>query len=45
MTIADAEDLGGTMMKNLADLFDEDYVAKDLPQQPSPAQQRAARYH
>ena len=25
VTITDAEELGGTMMQNLADLFDEDY--------------------
>ena len=26
VTITDAEELGGTMMKNLAELFDEDLV-------------------
>ena len=45
VTIADAEELGGTMMKNLADLFDEDYAAKE-PRQAAPAgPHRAARYH
>lgn len=46
VTIADAEELGGTMMKNLADLFDEDYTGGEAPQNAGPAaQQRAARYH
>jgi cobaltochelatase CobT len=31
VTIADAEELGGTMMKNLADLFDEDAALGDDP--------------
>jgi len=40
VTIADAEELGGTMMKNLADLFDED--AKNVPAARPSA---AARHH
>ncbi len=45
VTIADAEELGGTMMKNLADLFDEEFVAKEPAQSPVPPQYRSARYH
>jgi len=40
VTIADAEELGGTMMKNLADLFDEDAGERD-PRAP----RRGARIH
>jgi cobaltochelatase CobT len=40
VTIADAEELGGTMMKNLADLFDEDAGERD-PR----AGRRGARIH
>jgi len=36
VTISDAEELGGTMMQNLTDLFDEDYLA------PGPRMRRAA---
>ena len=45
VTIADAEELGGTMMKNLADLFDEEYVAKEPAQGPIPQQHPSTRYH
>jgi cobaltochelatase CobT len=40
VTIADAEELGGTMMKNLADLFDEDAGERE-PR----ALRRNARFH
>ena len=45
VTIADAEELGGTMMKNLTDLFDEDAVEKERRQTSRPAHPGAARYH
>lgn len=45
VTIADAEELGGTMMKNLTDLFDEDAVEKERRQTPQSSQPGAARYH
>ncbi len=40
VTIADAEELGGTMMKNLADLFDEDAGGRETR-----APRRGARFH
>lgn len=48
VTIADAEELGGTMMKNLADLFDEDALEKERRREtkaPRAPHTAAARYH
>ena len=39
VTIIDAEQLGGTMMDKLSELFDEDFVPRDA----APTRQRAAR--
>ncbi|MBT3360881.1 MAG: cobaltochelatase subunit CobT [Rhodospirillales bacterium] len=45
VTIADAEELGGTMMKNLAQLFDEDMTKADLRQEAAAPFAGHGRYH
>ncbi len=43
VTLIDAEELGGTMMQNLADLFDEGHRARAAARPPSPTGRRAGR--
>ena len=45
VTIADAEELGGTVMKNLAQLFDEDMVKADLRREAASPFAGHGRYH
>ncbi len=45
VTIADAEELGGTVMKNLAQLFDEDMVKADLRREAAAPFSDHGRYH
>ncbi len=42
VTIVDAEQLGGTMMEKLAELFDDDPALKDSTARPSPGARRRA---
>ncbi|MBL6927602.1 MAG: cobaltochelatase subunit CobT [Rhodospirillales bacterium] len=45
VTIADAEELGGTVMKNLTQLFDEDMVKADLRREAAGPYADHGRYH